>query len=156
MPFTLPCSHPWGASKQTNTLIGLRVTSPNDHKALSSFQLPLGAQLAFCLTGKFPRLFPPMDLYPALLPRYRASQTRFEPQALTCHVGKRGRSLHCFDQELILGEGHDQLTSQPSKSDPELPDFEPSSLDKGRRESLLLDCDTGSLVPFLGSCYSKT
>lgn len=55
-----------------------------------------------------------------------------------------------------MEECHGHLTSQPSKSLAlEHSDFQPSGLDTSRVGSLLPDLDIGSLVRFLGSCYSK-
>lgn len=60
-----------------------------------------------------------------------------------------------FHQELILEECHGHLISQPLKSsDLEHSDFQPLSLDTSRVEVSSLT-DIGSLVRFLGSCYSK-
>ena len=88
-----------------------------------------------------------MDLYPAFLPEYRASQ--LEPKC-SFAPSNREDSHVAFHQELILEECHGQLTSQPLKSlDLEHSDFQPSGLDTSRIGSLLPDLDIGSLVRFL-------
>lgn len=100
-------------------------------------------------------MFLPTDLYPAFLPEYCASQTQLEPKCSFAAYTQED-SYVAFHQELILEECLGHLISQPLKSsDLEHSDFQPSSLDTSRVGSLLPDLDIGSLVRFLGSCYSK-
>ena len=98
-----------------------------------------------------------MDLYPAVLPEYCASQTQNQSAHLL--LTNREDSHVAFHQELILEECHGHLTSQPLKSlDLEHSDFQPSGLDTSRVGSLLPDLDIGSLVCFLLlplSCFSR-